>query len=232
MNVGGEVGFEFAANGWTVGAGQTLDSRIGYTVTAASGYCIDDAALSMTEYGFTNDGGVGIAEQSTPNVFSFFIGINSGLNVSDASLTFAPCTSSLQILNDISLLGGNTGTASVSTVTNLFSQATLTPTATPTSTPTTTPTSTPTPTPTATPTSTPTATPTSTPTTTPTSTPPPIPLGGACTANAQCRSGLCSGGICVRPTSVPAVSSRNSLFFAGALLLFGLWSVHRLGRRR
>lgn len=256
IELGGEIGFEFDA-GWSVGPGNSQDSAIGYTVTAADPYSIVDAVLSMSGASFTNDGVAAVAENLSDTltgtlVANLSVATDSSGTVLSQSATFA-AVSSLKILQDISVLGGSTGTAAVSAVTNLFSQATPTPTDTPTPTPTSTATPTPTDTPTPTPTSTPTPTPTGTPTAT--STPTPLALGEACSSGTQCASTFCApSGVCCNapctepnqsctlPNSVglcraqggvaPAASRSGVVALSVLLAVIGIASLHRTFRAR
>ena len=118
------------------------------------------------------------------------------------------------------------GTCSGDQASCIADPATATPTVAPT--PSNTPTSTDTPTATVTP------TPTSTPTPTPTPTPTSIrqPDGASCSANNQCISGLCLGGICAASQQVPVLSDRNAIFAVFAAFLAALWSLRRLVRAR
>jgi hypothetical protein len=120
--VGGEFGFLFSA-GWNVGSGQSLDSTIDYTVTALSGSIVY-AGLSMSGFGFTGDGGASITKNLS-NGDVLFVFTNSGGTVPAESATFAG-VSSLIVTEEIDV-NGNSGTATVSGVNNLYSETTPVP---------------------------------------------------------------------------------------------------------
>jgi len=116
---GTEPGLEFTA-GWVASSGEGLDSLIKYTVTITGG-AINDLLLTMGGYGFTDAGDVAVAETSPQLsgggllVFDNSTGLAASASVTGLSLT------TLNLTKDITVAGHNTGTATLSDVTNQFS---------------------------------------------------------------------------------------------------------------
>lgn len=117
----GEEGFVFTA-GWSVGAGQVLDSAITYTVTTSSK--IIDALALFAGFGVTGNGVVTLAETLSNGAPSLGLSDPSctGGSCASASDTFAP-VSSLTVVKDVAV-NGNSGSAFVSDIANGFSQVT------------------------------------------------------------------------------------------------------------
>lgn len=133
---GAEEGFQFSS-GWSVSftgdPGAFQDSLIGYTVTATGSNSIVDAILSMAGDGVSGNGLVTVAETLTNGSF-LFISHDSSSRVALDAATFAGVKSLDVAFKDITVSGGGTdatsglpltGTAAVSSVTNLFSQSTV-----------------------------------------------------------------------------------------------------------
>jgi hypothetical protein len=118
-------GFDFQA-GWTVGAGQTTDATIGFTVQVSSGPAtIVDAELGQLS-GVTSPGSATIAEEGcgpapcnplTANTLHLFT-----TNAATFDSTFFSPTGSIQIAKDIAVSGGTTGAATLSLAQDTFSQ--------------------------------------------------------------------------------------------------------------
>lgn len=120
--VGSEIGFLFSA-AWSVGAGQGLDSLIGYTVTAAPGWLISDAVLTMGGAAFSGTGIAAVAENLSNgtdlNVVTHSGGTTPGLK---SSANFAGVPSLDVHFKDVSVNGHSSGSAQISAVENRFSQ--------------------------------------------------------------------------------------------------------------
>ncbi len=112
-------GLQFNA-AWTVGPGQTLDSRISFDVQVLpGGNAITDISATMSGYGIFENGIVAVAETTTQGNILLFDS-QSGTVASD-TIMFDPTTSVINVLKDISV-NGNLGIATVSQVTNQFSE--------------------------------------------------------------------------------------------------------------
>ncbi len=124
-------GLEFQA-AWTAGAGQTLDSLIKYKVQVLpGGNAIKDVSASMDGFGFSDGGIVAVAETvnlGATLLANLFLHADTTGIVNFASATFDPTPGILDVVKDISV-NGNLGTASVSDVTNRFSEVPVPPTA-------------------------------------------------------------------------------------------------------
>ncbi|MFB3923946.1 MAG: PEP-CTERM sorting domain-containing protein [Terriglobia bacterium] len=117
---GGESGFTFSA-AWAVASGQSIDSLIGYTVTAGSA-SISDLVLSISGYGVTGDGFLSVAENASNGVDLYVcVGDPSCASPPIDSAIFDP-VASLTIVKDISVSGLFGGTASLSSVVNEVSE--------------------------------------------------------------------------------------------------------------
>lgn len=112
----GEVGFEFQG-GWSVIAGETEDSAIGYTVSGN----IVDALNLFSGFGCTPTGGDVTVDETVSNGQTLNVGCTTG--TSSVTKTFA-AASTLSVVKDIALTGGTSGTAQVSVVANGWSTAT------------------------------------------------------------------------------------------------------------
>jgi hypothetical protein len=125
-------GLQFQA-AWAVSAGQTLDSAISYYVKVLpGGYAIKDVSASMAGYGFTDGGVVGVGETvalDTTTIANVVLHSDSTGTVDYASATFSPTYGPLFVTKDIGLAGHTDGFATVSVVTNRFSEVPVPPTA-------------------------------------------------------------------------------------------------------
>jgi len=117
--IGGEIGLQFSS-GWSAGANQFTDSLIGYTVTS-SGAPIVDSILTMGGATFVGTGIAIVAENLTNGAGLAVYTTSFGTVLSDKA-TFAPATSITVAFKDVTASGGSAGAASVSEVSNLFSQ--------------------------------------------------------------------------------------------------------------
>jgi hypothetical protein len=115
-----DIGLSFTA-AWSVGSGQTLDSDIKFTVSVTSGAAIiHDAGLVQSGTSFLAPGIAQVAENlgNGTNLVTIFDATTTKL--SDEQL-FTP-TGSVSVGKDISVNGNNGGAASISLVTDTFSQ--------------------------------------------------------------------------------------------------------------
>ncbi len=126
----GDPGFQFNA-GWTAGPGQILDSFIGFQVKVLpGGNAINDVSASMDGFATAPNGVVAVAETIDLNekfVGTLLLHANGGTTDSN-ELTFAPTLGILGVYKDISV-NGNSGFATVSSVTNQFSEVPVPPSA-------------------------------------------------------------------------------------------------------
>jgi hypothetical protein len=101
---------------WSVGPGQSLDSKIFYTVEVLEGGApISDISASMGGFG-TEDGGV-VTVAETTTVGNLFLTPNNPEDL----INFDPTMGPINVLKDIAV-NGNTGFAAVSDVRNSFSE--------------------------------------------------------------------------------------------------------------
>jgi hypothetical protein len=117
---GPNSGIELAA-GFSVGAGGVQDMALTYTVTAAPGTTITDADLVMSGI-TTGDGTATVSETLTNAATGALIG-SLGVSAGGAQsqmINFAGVTS-INVLKDIDLNGGVTGSASISIIGQGFS---------------------------------------------------------------------------------------------------------------
>jgi hypothetical protein len=124
-----DIGLEFNA-AWSVTAGQTTDADIGFIVTVLNGSAmlITDTGVAQTS-GVSPNGSASVAEDScgpapcTPGtnaVLTFDDGTGDSQRVN--STTFSP-VGSLEVSKDISATGGTDGFASITLVSDTFSQS-------------------------------------------------------------------------------------------------------------
>jgi len=120
---------------WGVGAGQTQDSLIGFTVTVnPGGNLINDLSLYMFGAGVLGTGQVSVAETyCAGDTFANLCAhgtegtllaiLNANTSILHASVTFANPVGIVDVRKDIELLGGADGSAAlVSGVSNQFSE--------------------------------------------------------------------------------------------------------------
>lgn len=124
-STGGEFGFDFTA-AWNTFSGFTSDSQIGYTVTAGSGFLINDATLTIENFFAAGIAQIGVNDFFTPNVGSLGVFYNpfcaaTNSCVTSASITF-PGISSLSVQKDIGLSSGTGGVGELSFASNTVSQ--------------------------------------------------------------------------------------------------------------
>ncbi len=117
ITIGSEMGLQFSA-AWLVSSGQGEDSTITYTLNCSPG-CTD--AELITVGGATGNGSASVAEGSTPTLISLF-----SANSNSDMQTFAP-VGTLTLTKDIGVVGGQSGSAHMSVVDNLFSQSGMPP---------------------------------------------------------------------------------------------------------
>ena len=127
VNSGGEFGFIFTA-AWQSFGTADADSLLSYDITAAQGFLITDAELSIGGYGATSIGGVSVTDNFSngSNLFVFF---NSACKLTNTciisdSTTFAG-VQSLSVIKDIALSTNASGTAALSMVSNTVSQTSV-----------------------------------------------------------------------------------------------------------
>jgi hypothetical protein len=119
-------GLQFSA-AWSVGPGQTLDSLIQYNVVVLpGGFPIGDISARMAGFGVDQNGVVAVAEVVStldvpPEVLANLLLFRNGGTVAFQRVDIAPTLGPLHVVKDISV-NGNDGFATVSMVTNRFSE--------------------------------------------------------------------------------------------------------------
>jgi len=108
------------SSGWVAGAGQTVDSALGYTVTVLPGARpISDLHLDVT--GTAIGTGFYIVSDSFPGTGLPTLGVSS-ITSSSAVLNLSPAVTFLDVHKDIFLSGGTAGLAALSIVTQGYSR--------------------------------------------------------------------------------------------------------------
>lgn len=123
------IGLEFNA-AWSAAAGQTTDADIGFIVTVVngSGMFITDTGVAQTS-GVSPNGSASVAEDScgpapcTPGVNAVLTFDNGGPSSQRVNDTMFSPVGSLQVSKDISSTGGTNGFASITLVSDTFSQS-------------------------------------------------------------------------------------------------------------
>ena len=131
LNTPFNPGLQFNS-GWVAGTGQWIDSAISFSVAVIpTGNSIKDASASISGYGFSGDGIVTVAETFSINEepFSNYLFWCTGPDTVFASVDFDPVRDIFDVVKDINVKGGTTGTAALSFVTNNFSEVPIPPTA-------------------------------------------------------------------------------------------------------
>jgi hypothetical protein len=124
----GEIGFDFVA-AWSVGTGQSLDSNIRFNVAVTGGgpLLINDASLVQGGSSFRLNGIGQVAENAcapapcSPSGAINLVTVDSAGQISLSDHVFFAPTGSLSVVKDISV-NGNAGAASISFVSDTFSQ--------------------------------------------------------------------------------------------------------------
>jgi hypothetical protein len=127
-------GFLFSA-GWSVSSGQEQDSHIGYAVTVGNGgFAITDVSATMSGFGTSGDGLLTLAENidSCPghfncNVGDLFLHYNQTASVTGQTVNITGTMGPIYVVKNLTVSGGSTGFASLSGVTQQFSEGGVVP---------------------------------------------------------------------------------------------------------
>jgi hypothetical protein len=130
VTVGAEIGLKFNSL-WFAGTGQLVDTTIDFVVSVVGGgpMMIDDASTVQSSSGFTGTGSASVTEGICGPAPCSTVDSTSTINTQgdheiSSHITFTP-TGSIQAVKDIGVSGGTNGTASISAVTDTFSQTSV-----------------------------------------------------------------------------------------------------------
>lgn len=130
LSIPGEIGLDFNST-WFAGTGQTADTTITFDVSIVGGgpMLITDASTVQSSSGFTGTGAATVTEgicagpPCTPTTSTSTVN-SAGTTVLADTKVFAP-TGAIQAVKDLGVVGGSSGTASISQVFDGFSQTTV-----------------------------------------------------------------------------------------------------------